>query len=135
MKKAVKYKAPENESLSIVSESLSGVYATMVDDVLQLSGYEKVQMESILNTSYKTYSRYKKEKKKLSPEQSERILKLKALFNFGNIVFGDREALSRWMNKPSFGLGNLVPNEAIKTSTGIDMVMNELTNIAYGNLA
>jgi uncharacterized protein (DUF2384 family) len=39
------------------------------------------------------------------------------------------------LQKPAFGLGRVVPLQIIKTSTGIDLVMNELTNIAYGNLA
>ena len=135
MKKSKNYLVYEDEQLSIVEEALLGVYATAVDDVMKISGYEKVQLENIMNTTYKTYSRYKKDKKRLNPDQSERILKLQVLFNFGNKVFGAKEILAAWMKKPAYGIGNIIPNEAIKTSTGIDMVMNELTNIAYGNQA
>ena len=129
------YLVEEQQALYIVSNSLKGVFAGSVDDVISVSGYEKTQIEQIMDTSYKTYSRYKKDKKRLNPDQSERILKLKSLFSFGITVFGSKESLARWMQKPAFGLDNLIPNEAIKTSTGIDLVLNELTNIAYGNLA
>ena len=135
MKQEKNYLIDEGEQLSIVNEALLGVYASVVDDIVEISGYEKMQLEKIMNTSFKTYDRYKKEKKRLNPEQSERVLKLQALFQLGNKVFGNKELLSVWMGKPSFGLGNIVPNEAIKTTTGVDLVMNELTNIAFGNLA
>ena len=131
----VNYLVEEQQALYIVSSSLKGVFAGSVDDVMDVSGYEKAQIEQIMDTSYKTYSRYKKDKKRLNPDQSERILKLKSLFSFGVTVFGSKESLAKWMQKPAFGLNNLVPNEAIKTSTGIDLVLNEITNIAYGNLA
>ena len=129
------YLVEEQQALYIVSNSLKGVFAGSVDEVISLSGYDKTQIEQIMDTSYKTYSRYKKDKKRLNPDQSERILKLKSLFTFGITVFGSKESLAKWMQKPAFGLNNLVPNEAIKTSTGIDLVLNEITNIAYGNLA
>ena len=135
MKQEKNYLIDEGEQLSIVSEALIGVYASVLDDIMEISGYEKMQLEKIMNTSFKTYDRYKKEKKRLNPEQSERVLKLQALFQLGNKVFGNKELLSVWMKKPAIGLGNIVPNEAIKTTTGVDLVMNELTNIAYGNLA
>ena len=129
------YLVKEPQTLYIVSNSLTGIFATAVDDVMKVSGYEKSQIESIMDISYKTYSRYKKYKKRLNPDQSERLLKLKALFTLGNEVFGSKDEMALWMQKPAFGVGNLIPNNAIKTSSGIDLVMNELTNIAYGNLA
>lgn len=129
------YLVEEQQALYIVENALKGISANTVDEILQISGYEKVQIEEIMDTSYKTYSRYKKTKKNLGPSQSEKILKLKSLFQYGITVFGNKESLASWMQKPSFGLDNIVPNEAIKTSTGIDMVLNELTNIAYGNLS
>ena len=135
MKNIKNYLVNEDEQLSIVEEALVGIYATGVDDVIKISGYDKSQLETIMDTSYKTYDRYKKDKKRLNPDQSERILKLLALFSFGAKVFGDNKALASWMKKPATGLGNIIPDEAIKTITGLDMVMNELTNIAYGNLA
>ncbi|MBS1495716.1 MAG: DUF2384 domain-containing protein [Bacteroidetes bacterium] len=129
------YLVEEQQALYIVAHSLKGVYANSIDDVLLASGYDKSLIEQIMDTSYKTYSRYKKDKKRLNPDQSERILKLKALFTFGSKVFGSKDSLAKWMQKPAFGLNGILPNDAIKTSTGIDLVMNELTNIAYGNLA
>lgn len=133
--KAKPYVIDEDEKLSLVNEAMEGVYASAFDDVVTLSGYKKENIADIMDTSYKTYSRYKKERKRLDANQSERLLKLKALFSFGAEVFGSNQSFQAWLQKPSFGLGQVVPLQIIKTSTGIDLVMNELTNIAYGNLA
>jgi uncharacterized protein (DUF2384 family) len=39
------------------------------------------------------------------------------------------------MAEPAFGLGNLVPGNLLDTITGIELITEELTRIAYGDLA
>ncbi len=134
-KVAKPYIIDEDEKLSLVNDALDGVYAVTFDDVVTLSGYKKEHIADIMDTSWKTYSRYKKEHKRLDANQSERLLKLKALFGFGTRVFGSSDAFRHWLQKPAHGLGGVIPLDIIKTSTGIDLTINELTNIAYGNLA
>jgi putative toxin-antitoxin system antitoxin component (TIGR02293 family) len=129
------YIIDEDAKMSIVNDAIDGVYAVAFDDVVSLSGYKKEHIADIMDTSWKTYSRYKKEHKRLDAHQSERLLKLKALFSFGLKVFGSSDAFRYWLQKPAHGLGGAVPIDIIKTSTGIDLTINELTNIAYGNLA
>lgn len=133
--KQTNYLLEEQQAMYILQHSLKGVAASSVDNIIKISGYERQRMEIILDTTYKTYSRYKKEKKLLNASQSEKILKLEQLFIFGTEVFGSKEALNLWMKSPSIALGQIVPDEAIKTSTGIDLVLTEITNIAYGNTA
>ena len=58
-----------------------------------------------------------------------------ALFRTGETVFGSAEAFRRWMDKPAYGLGDQVPFELLHTSGGIDLVMDEVVRIAYGDLA
>lgn len=134
-KEAKPYIIDEDEKLSLVNEAMEGVFASTFDDVVTLSGYNKKNIADIMDTSYKTYSRYKKERKRLDANQGERLLKLKALFSFGTEVFGSIRSFQAWLQKPAFGIGQVIPLQIIKTSTGIDLVMNEITNIAYGNLA
>lgn len=129
------YITSDEEKLSIVQESSAGVYASAFDTVVGLSGYKNDDVAAILNISGKTYSRYKSSRQRFDAAQSELLLKLKAMFGLGNDVFGNNTQFRRWLESPSYGLGGLIPQQIIKTSTGIDMVMNELTNIAHGNLA
>lgn len=129
------YITDDEEKLLIVQESSAGVYATSFDSVVALSGLKNDDIAALLNISGKTYSRYKSSRQRFDPAQSELLLKLKTMFLLGNDVFGNNILFRRWLEAPSYGLGGLIPFQIIKTSTGIDMVMNELTNIAHGNLA
>ena len=124
----------EEENLSIVSEP-QAVLATAFNDMLSVANYDKDFAAGLLDVSYKTVTRYQKEKKKLSPLQSEYILKTIALFNKGSKVFGTEESFNRWLDKPAFGLGNKVPRKLITTVSGINFTIDELNRIAHGDLA
>lgn len=124
----------EEENLSVVSEPQE-VYASAFNDMVAVTNYDKDFAADLLDVSYKTVTRYQKEKKKLSPLQSEYILKTIALFNKGNKVFGTEESFSRWLDKPAFGLGNRIPRKLITTVSGINFIIDELNRIAHGDLA
>jgi len=124
----------KHEDQSIVSEPQE-VYATAFNDMVAVTNYDKDFAADLLDVSYKTVTRYQKEKKKLSPLQSEYILKTIALFNKGNKVFGSEESFSRWLDKPAFGLGNIIPRKLITTVSGINFIIDELNRIAHGDLA
>jgi putative toxin-antitoxin system antitoxin component (TIGR02293 family) len=122
------------DELNTLSEP-EAIYATAFDDMVAVSNYDKDFAADLLDVSYKTVARYQKEKKKLSPLQSEYILKTIVLFNKGNQVFGNKESFNRWLDKPSFGLGNRIPRAFIATVGGINFIIDELNRIAYGDLA
>lgn len=124
----------EEENLNVVSEPQE-VYASAFNDMVAVTNYDKDFAADLLDVSYKTVTRYQKEKKKLSPLQSEYILKTIALFNKGNKVFGTEESFSRWLDKPAFGLGNRIPRKLITTVSGINFIIDELNRIAHGDLA
>lgn len=124
----------DNEEQSIVSEPQE-VYATAFNDMVEVASYDKDYAADLLDISYKTVTRYQKEKKKLSPLQSEYVLKTIALFNKGNKVFGNEESFNRWLDKPAFGLGNKIPRKLVTTVGGINYVIDELNRIAHGDLA
>jgi len=122
------------DELNTLSEPET-IYATAFDDMVAVSNYDKDFAADLLDVSYKTVARYQKEKKKLSPLQSEYILKTIVLFNKGNQVFGNKESFNRWLDKPSFGLGNRIPRAFISTVGGINFIIDELNRIAHGDLA
>jgi putative toxin-antitoxin system antitoxin component (TIGR02293 family) len=123
-----------DENLSVVSEP-QAVYATAFNDMVAVANYDKDFAADLLDVSYKTVARYQNENKKLSPLQSEYILKTIALFNKGSKVFGDEESFSRWLDKPAFGLGNKIPRKLITTVGGINHTIDELNRIAHGDLS
>lgn len=123
-----------DEAQNIICEP-EVMYATSFNDMLTVANYDKDYAADLLDVSYKTITRYQKENKKLSPLQSEFILKTIVLYNKGEKVFGTHESFANWLNKPAFGLGNRRPNTFITTVTGINYILDELNRIAHGDLA
>jgi putative toxin-antitoxin system antitoxin component (TIGR02293 family) len=124
----------ENDQFNIISEP-EALYANAFNDLITVANYDKDYAAGLLDVSYKTVSRYQKEKKKFSPLQSEYIIKSIVLFHKGEVVFGDADSFNRWLDKPAFGLGNKIPRKIITTVTGINFVMDELNRIERGDLA
>lgn len=126
---------PINEEFSSIVQEPSEVYATSFNTMVDASNYDKNYAASLIDVSYKTVTRYQKEKKKFSPLQSEYILKTIELYNKGKAVFGSTQSFKNWLAKPAYGLGNKIPQSLITTITGINYILDELGRIAHGDLA
>lgn len=120
---------------SLVLRALQGVSAKAFFETAEQTGYKREQLAEVFDTSLKTFQRYEREQKKLNPQDSEKVLKIGALFQQGESVFGSANAFRRWMDKPAYGLGGQVPFALLHTSGGIDLIMDEVTRIEYGDLA
>ena len=120
---------------NLISFRNSSYLSTAVNDIFTVASYIKNFAANLLDVSYKTVTRYQKEKKKLSPLQSEYILKTIVLFNKGNQLFGNKESFNCWLDKPAFGLGNSIPRIFITKVGSINYVIEELSRIAHGDLA
>ena len=119
----------------LVLAALQGIPALLFFNVADQTGYRREQVADVFDTSLKTFQRYEREHRNLSPQDSEKVLKMQVLFNLGAEVFGTADAFRRWMDKPAFGLGNQVPFSLLRTSGGIDLILDELTRIEFGDLA
>ena len=124
-----------SDRTTLVILALQGVPATRFFEIADLTGYKREQLAEVFDTSLKTFQRYEREQKKLNPQDSEKVLKIMALFQTGESVFGSAGAFRRWMDKPAYGLGNQIPFELLHTSGGIDLIMDEVMRIEYGDLA
>jgi len=131
-----KYKSAIQSDLSIVQNSNDGIEASVFFDLVDISGINRnLLAEEIFDVSVKTMLRYKKEKKKLSPRNSEIALKILNIFKRGIEIFGSLESFNSWLNKPAYGLGEKNPISLMNTITGIDLIEEELIRIEYGALA
>jgi putative toxin-antitoxin system antitoxin component (TIGR02293 family) len=131
--KVVQYPIQEDD-YDIVAES-PNVYASRFFEMSAQAGYKKEELAEVMDSSLKTITRYKEQNKKLSPTEGEKLLKLQIMFHWGNQVFADASAFKQWLSQPAYGLGGRVPFSLMKTITGIELITNELKNIAFGNLA
>lgn len=83
-----------------------------------------------------TYNKKKKDKDLLSGRDSEMILVLIELLDFGIAVFNNEtDKFQRWLKKPNISLGGTTPESLFDSLTGIQEVQNSLNRLEYGNLA
>ena len=83
-----------------------------------------------------TYNKKLREKSLLNGRDSEIILLLTELLDFGIEVFNnEEEKFQRWMKKQNISLGGNSPESLLDSTTGIQEVKNCLNRIEYGNLA
>ena len=88
-----------------------------------------------LHISTRSLDRLKKEKKKLNPSQSEKLIDITLLYEYGVDVFGSSEKFSKWLSRPSIPLGGVEPKSLLDTNQGIQAIKSELSKIEYGVLA
>lgn len=132
---AVKYEITPSNHLAMVQIAKDGMPASAFNELLVITGLSKDDLASILGLSYKTIQRYEKDNKRFNPLNSEQLAKIIALYQQANEIFSDLNAFNRWLRKPAYGLGNLVPISLLTTSGGIDLIREELIRIEYGVLA
>jgi len=119
----------------MVEEAAAGIPASALFDLINLTHLNKSFIAGMLNLSTKTLDRYRQGEKRLNPASGELMLKLFSLFKKGEEIFGNSDEFQKWIETPAYGLGNKVPKELMQTSAGIDLIMDELIRIEYGDLA
>ncbi|MCG8307211.1 MAG: DUF2384 domain-containing protein [Cytophagales bacterium] len=83
-----------------------------------------------------TYNKGKREASLMSGRDSEIVLDLFELMQFGVQVFnGEKEKFQRWLKKTNISLGNQTPESLFDSITGIQEVKNCLNRLEFGNFA
>lgn len=103
--------------------------------VSSLSPFTLKEWANFLNVSTRTLERHREENKTFRQEQSERILSIYQLLNYGVSVFGYKEGFFDWISAESIALGGVKPKDLLDTSIGINMVKDELGRLEHGILA
>lgn len=83
-----------------------------------------------------TYNKKLREKSILGGRDSEIVLLLTELIDFGIEVFNnDEDKFQRWLKKPNISLGGNTPESLLDSVSGIQEVKNSLNRLEFGNLA
>ena len=93
------------------------------------------EWSGFLHISERTLQRYRKEKRSFNQVQSEKILEIVLLMNFGSEVFGSRERFSSWLETENLALGKIKPKQLMDSSFGVGIIKDELQRIEHGLLA
>lgn len=88
-----------------------------------------------LGVSVRTLDRYRTAQKSFPAKQSERILEIKRLLNYGESVFEDRDNFMDWLSMRNIPIGGTIPKDMLDTTMGINMVYDQLGRIEHGILA
>jgi putative toxin-antitoxin system antitoxin component (TIGR02293 family) len=83
----------------------------------------------------RTLARRRQSGGKLSPEESDRAVRLARLTALAERIFGDDEKTHRWMRKPSPMLEGSTPLALLQSETGAHLVEQALYRIEYGMFA
>ena len=108
---------------------------TSFEKIIKKYSFTLQNWADFLHISNKTLSRYQKESKTFDALQSERILQIEILYSKGEVVFGERENFTKWLETNNLALGDILPLDLLKTSFGIQLLIDELTRIEHGVLA
>jgi putative toxin-antitoxin system antitoxin component (TIGR02293 family) len=89
------------------------------------------QLAAKLSISRSTLQR-RKAAGRLSPDESDKVMRLQRLLEHATNVFGDIEKARAWLKFPQRGLGGAVPLDYAETEVGAREVDNLLGRIDYG---
>ena len=89
------------------------------------------QLAAKLSISRSTLQR-RKAAGRLSPDESDKVMRLSRLLEHATTVFGDIDRARTWLKFPQRGLGGAVPLDYAETEVGAREVDNLLGRIDYG---
>ena len=116
---------------AIFLSARKGVKTKTFYDFAEIIKMPEKNLASIINLSARTISNYKEKKKPLEPIYSEHLLKLIAVFEKGEEIFGSIDEFNYWLRKPFWG-SEEKPIDWLVTSGGVDLVAEEIDQLAQG---
>ncbi|MBC6999126.1 antitoxin Xre/MbcA/ParS toxin-binding domain-containing protein [Cytophaga sp. FL35] len=125
----------DKRSYLLIKLVREGIPYSDFNKVLNMAPFGSQEWANFLNISVRTLERHREENKIFRQEQSERILSIYQLLNYGKAVFGHQENFFEWLGSESIALGGIKPKELLDTSIGIHMVKDELGRLEHGVLA
>lgn len=117
--------------LEMIEVVRRGMPRRVIDTLAKSLGISFTELTTHLHVSERTLHRYSFDKL-LSPDLSDHVLQIAKVYAKCVEVFEDTEDATRWLKQPSIPLGNMAPLDLMDTSTGIEMVMDELSRMEYG---
>lgn len=125
----------DSRAYNILETIRSGIDYKTFDIIAKKSPLDFNDWSNVLDTTTRTLERYKKDNKKLSSSQTEKIIEIQQLMNYGNEVFGSGTNFKKWLLTENIALGGKIPKDLFDTTIGINMVRDALGRIEHGIFA
>jgi len=121
------------ERVNIIREGISFDIIEQISERLDRPVKATLSMLGIAQT---TYNKKKSEQATLDSHESELIVLITEMLDYGLEVFNNEEdKFGRWLKKPNLSLGGFSPDSLLDTVTGIDEVRYCLQRIDAGSFA
>ncbi|TCJ12075.1 DUF2384 domain-containing protein [Flaviaesturariibacter flavus] len=121
--------------LAIIELVRAGVSVHDFNEISKITPFSQAEWAGYLQVSERTMQRNQKEQKPWPAIQSERIIELTMLYQYGVSVFGDQDAFNTWLGERNIALGGYVPKELLDTKFGVTLVKDALGRIEHGLFA
>ena len=118
-------------NFAIVLAARKGLPPKIFYDFAEAIKMSEKNLAALINLSSRTISNYKESKKNLDPPYGEHLLKMIALYEKGEQIFGNVDEFNYWLRKP-FWNSNETPSDWLGTGGGVDFLNEELDKLAQG---
>jgi putative toxin-antitoxin system antitoxin component (TIGR02293 family) len=122
--------ADEARAERLNSAVREGLPVSAVDDLLETGLLTAAEIDRLV-LPRKTLS-HRRLLGRLSPEQSDRLLRLLRLVGAAQTTFGAAEKAARWLRRPTAALSGSAPLDLLDTDIGARRVETLLGRIAHG---
>mgnify|MGYP001320407417 FL=1 len=133
-KDSIKYRFKNLDFLNkhaIFTAAKKGLNVKIFYDFAATIKMNEKDLASLINLSARTISNYKLKNKPFEPSYSEHLLKLIALYEKGEEVFGNIDEFNYWLNKPYWNSKER-PMDWLITPGGVDLVIEEIDQLQQG---
>lgn len=120
---------------TLVMATRNGLPYKSFENAQSLMPFSSQEWAEMLHISNRSLVRLKSDKKHLSRTQSEKLIEVTLLFDYGVDVFGSTEKFTKWLSRTNIALGGIVPKSLLDTNQGIKAVETALSRIEHGILA
>ena len=105
------------------------------DILLTLAGdlqMDRRTVARVIGIPERTLSRRLAARQRLSPDESDRMVRFARILALANETLGDMTKVSHWLRSPNRVLQGCAPFELLDTDAGVQSVETVLGRIAYG---
>lgn len=125
-----------SNKLERVSVIRSGIPYESIEVISKRLNNPVKSILSIVGIPQTTYNKKKSEHLLLDSRDSELVILINELIDYGLDVFNNEEKkFQRWLKKPNLSIGGNSPESLLDTITGINEVKFSLNRLEFGNLA
>jgi putative toxin-antitoxin system antitoxin component (TIGR02293 family) len=115
----------------LISAGNSGLDVSIFGRLARSLGVSEASLADITGVSQSSLTR-RKRSGRMTPEESERILRIAGLVDLAAGIFGDIEVAVAWLKETNLSLGDVSPLEFARSEIGGREVRDLLGRIEYG---